>query len=122
MAMNGIAAFVMRMRNRAATDEITVLKEHSELLLYPAVMLLTIGIFLGAVWANVSWGRYWGWDPKEVWALITMIVYAFAFHRESFPWLRRPMAFHAYMVLAFFSVLFTYFGVNFFLSGMHSYA
>lgn len=122
MAMNGIAAFVMRMRNRAATDEITALKEHSELLLYPAVMLLTIGIFLGAVWANVSWGRYWGWDPKEVWALITMIVYAFAFHRESFPWLRRPMAFHAYMVLAFFSVLFTYFGVNFFLTGMHSYA
>ena len=113
--LNGILALCIRRHER-------MLMLLSRLLLYPANFFLGAGIFMGAVWANVSWGRYWGWDPKEVWALITMIVYAFAFHRESFPWLRRPMAFHAYMVLAFFSVLFTYFGVNFFLSGMHSYA
>ena len=122
MALNGLAAIAIRCRNRQSDEEITLLKEQSEMLLYPAVFLLTIGIFLGAVWANVSWGRYWGWDPKEVWALITMLIYSFAFHSESLPWMRRPMHFHVYLVAAFFSVLFTYFGVNFFLSGMHSYA
>lgn len=121
MALNGIAALIIAVRH-CGSEQVALLKEQSEMLLYPAVMLLTIGIFLGAVWANVSWGRYWGWDPKEVWALITMLIYAFAFHSESFAWLRRPVAFHLYLVLAFFSVLFTYFGVNFFLTGMHSYA
>lgn len=121
IALNGIAALVIAIRHRGA-EQVAVLKQQSELLLYPAVMLLTVGIFLGAIWANVSWGRYWGWDPKEVWALITMLVYAFVFHSESFAWLRRPVAFHLYVVLAFLSVLFTYFGVNFFLTGMHSYA
>ena len=94
----------------------------SLLLLYPAQFLLSAGIFIGAVWANVSWGRYWGWDPKEVWALITMLVYALPLHRASFPWLRQPRRFHAYMLLAFLTILMTYFGVNFFLGGMHSYA
>lgn len=122
MALNGIAAIVIRLHNKQSDDIVASLKEQSELLLYPATFLLTIGIFLGAIWANVSWGRYWGWDPKEVWALITMLIYAIAFHSESLPWLRRPMRFHVYMVVAFFSVLFTYFGVNFILSGMHSYA
>lgn len=122
MALNGLAAIVVRLHNRQSDEIIAGLKEQSEMLLYPATFLLTIGIFLGAVWANVSWGRYWGWDPKEVWALITMLIYAIAFHSESLPWLRKPMRFHIYMVIAFFSVLFTYFGVNFILSGMHSYA
>ncbi len=122
MALNGLAAIVIRLHNKQSGAIVASLKEQSELLLYPATFLLTIGIFLGAVWANVSWGRYWGWDPKEVWALITMLIYAIAFHSESLPWLRRPMRFHIYMVVAFFSVLFTYFGVNFILSGMHSYA
>lgn len=94
----------------------------SRFLLYPAVSFLTIGIFFGAVWANVSWGRYWGWDPKEVWALITMIVYGIAFHGESLPIFRSPKAFHAYMIFAFLTVLMTYFGVNYVLGGMHSYA
>lgn len=92
------------------------------LLLYPAVFFLGAGIFLGAVWANQSWGRYWAWDSKEVWALITFMVYAVAFHHRSFPWLRRPLCFHRYMVVAFLAVLMTYFGVNFLLGGMHSYA
>lgn len=95
---------------------------YSRLMLYPAVFLLMAGIFIGAVWANVSWGRYWGWDPKEVWALITLLIYALPLHAASFPWFRRPKFFHTYLILAFLSVLVTYFGVNFFLGGMHSYA
>ena len=98
------------------------LMTYSRLLLYPAVFLLTAGIFIGAVWANVSWGRYWGWDPKEVWALITMLLYALPLHAASLPWFKRPKFFHIYLILAFLAVLITYFGVNFFLGGMHSYA
>lgn len=91
-------------------------------LLYPGVLLLGVGIFLGAVWANVSWGRYWGWDPKEVWALITLIIYALALHSEIIPRYRNPMFFHCFCIIAFLSVLVTYFGVNYFLGGLHSYA
>lgn len=91
-------------------------------MLYPAVMLLTAGIFVGAVWANISWGRYWGWDPKEVWALVTMLVYAAALHPRSLPQLHRPKVFHIYCIAAFAAVIVTYFGVNFLLGGMHSYA
>ncbi len=98
------------------------LMTYSRLMLYPAVFLLTAGIFIGAVWANVSWGRYWGWDPKEVWALITMLIYALPLHAASLPWFKRPKFFHIYLILAFLAVLITYFGVNFFLGGMHSYA
>ena len=94
----------------------------SQLLLYPAVFLLTIGIFLGAVWANVSWGNYWSWDPKETWALITMMVYAIPFHSSSIPVFRKPRVYHIYMICAFLSVVITYFGVNYLLGGMHSYA
>lgn len=93
----------------------------SQLLLYPAVALLAIGIFIGAIWANVSWGRYWSWDSKETWALITMLIYAAPLHADI-KWLRTPLHIHIYMLLAFLSVLMTYFGVNYFLSGMHSYA
>jgi ABC-type transport system involved in cytochrome c biogenesis permease subunit len=94
----------------------------SQLLLYPAVFLLAIGIFLGAVWANVSWGNYWSWDPKESWALITLMVYAVPLHQESIRVFRHPRYYHLYMVCAFLAVLTTYFGVNFLLGGMHSYA
>lgn len=98
------------------------LMQFSRTLLRPAVGCLAIGIFLGAVWANVSWGRYWGWDPKEVWALVTLLVYAAPLHAQSLPFFRRPRVFHIYCLLAFLSVLFTYFGVNFLLGGLHSYA
>lgn len=94
----------------------------SKRLLRPAVCCLAIGIFLGAVWANVSWGRYWGWDPKEVWALITLIVYAAPLHGQSLAFFRNARAFHIYCLIAFVSVLFTYFGVNFLLGGLHAYA
>ena len=99
----------------------------SQLLLYPAVFCLTAGIFIGAVWANLSWGRYWGWDPKETWALITMLVYAAMIH---WPVIlkargRKPasqVAYHIISIIAFVFVLFTYFGVNHLLGGLHSYA
>ena len=77
--------------------------------------------FIGAVWANVSWGSYWAWDPKEVWALISFLIYGAAFHGPSLAVFRQPRFFHAYMVLAFLTVLMTYFGVNYLLGGMHSY-
>ena len=93
----------------------------SQFLLYPAVVLIAIGIFIGAIWANVSWGRYWSWDSKETWALITMLIYSVPLHADI-KWLRKAQHMHIYMLLAFLSVLMTYFGVNYFLSGMHSYA
>ena len=94
----------------------------SQLLLYPAVFLLTIGIFLGAVWANVSWGNYWSWDPKESWALITLMVYAVPLHKSSISRFRSTRFYHIYMICAFLAVIITYFGVNYLLGGMHSYA
>lgn len=94
----------------------------SRIFLYPAIVTLGIGIFLGAVWANVSWGNYWSWDPKETWALITFMIYAVALHIQSLPWLKLPHHYHLLMTLAFLSIVMTYFGVNYFLSGMHSYA
>ena len=119
----------------------------SQFLLYPAVSLLAVGIFVGAVWANFSWGAYWSWDPKETWALITLMIYALPLHRASFSPCVTTQAsgaacdrdimcgetpgmtdvngarrYHLYILIAFLSVLMTYFGVNYFLSGMHSYA
>jgi len=118
--LNGITGLILHAYKKSLVEE--RLQVISQLLLYPAVFCLTIGIFVGAVWANISWGRYWGWDPKEVWALITMLLYAAPLHTRSLPFLARPRNFHLYMVLAFLAVLFTYFGVNFLLGGMHSYA
>jgi cytochrome c-type biogenesis protein CcsB len=83
---------------------------------------MTAGVFLGGVWANESWGRYWGWDPKETWALITVLVYAFVTHMHNIPGLRGRFAFNLASFLSYGSVLMTYFGVNYFLGGMHSYA
>ncbi|MGP1350265.1 MAG: cytochrome c biogenesis protein CcsA [Hoylesella marshii] len=94
----------------------------SQLFLYPALAALGSGIFIGAIWANVSWGQYWSWDPKETWALITFMVYGAAVHKQSLPLLARPHAYHIYMTLAFLTILMTYFGVNYFLGGMHAYA
>ena len=94
----------------------------SLVLLYPAVVLLAVGIFIGAIWANESWGTYWSWDPKEVWALITLLVYAVPLHGGLLPGLQSPRAMSIYLLLAFATVLMTYFGVNYLLGGMHSYA
>jgi len=100
-------------------DQLHVL---SRLFLYPALTTLGIGIFVGAIWANVSWGTYWSWDPKETWALITLMVYAVVVHTESLPLFRRPLPYFVYTTLAFLTLLMTYFGVNYLLGGMHSYA
>ncbi len=91
------------------------------LLLTPSVFLLAIGIFVGAVWANVSWGSYWHWDPKETWALITLLVYSVPLHKFT-GFADRPVALNVYLAVSFLCVLTTYFGVNYFFGGMHSYA
>jgi ABC-type transport system involved in cytochrome c biogenesis permease subunit len=118
LMLSGVMAMILR-NNHAMVERLHVV---GQVILYPAVFLLTVGVFIGAVWANVSWGSYWSWDPKEVWALITLIIYALPLHSQSLPMFRKPLFFHSYCILAFLSVLITYFGVNFILGGMHSYA
>ncbi len=112
IALNGLAAIILR-RQAAAMQRVSLL------MLYPATALLAVGIVIGALWANISWGNYWSWDPKEVWALITLIVYLFPLinhqHNSS------PYRFHIYCFIAFLSVIITYFGVNFILGGIHAY-
>jgi len=100
-------------------DELTNIIEMNLII---GVFLITIGTFLGAVWANESWGRYWGWDPKETWALVTVLVYSFVVHMRLIPGMNGNFAFNFASLISFSSVLMTYFGVNYFLSGMHSYA
>jgi cytochrome c-type biogenesis protein CcsB len=93
-----------------------------EMALIVGLYLLTVGTFLGGVWANESWGRYWGWDPKETWALVTVLLYAFIVHMRMVPGLKGYFAFNLSSLLGIGSVLMTYFGVNYYLSGLHSYA
>lgn len=116
IALTGIMGLLMPVKESA------MLRDISLVILYPAVFILTTGIFLGAVWANISWGSYWSWDPKETWALITMMVYAAMLHSSTLSRFSKPRFFHAYAVAAFLTVLITYFGVNLILGGMHSYA
>ena len=124
IAINGIVGLCMH-KSPTTSYKLQIV---SQVLLYPAIFCLTAGIFIGAVWANLSWGRYWGWDPKETWALITMMVYAVLLHM---PWLKTkckifngsyPIVYHVFSVIAFAFVLFTYFGVSYLLGGLHSYA
>jgi len=98
--------------------ELTIINEMS---LTVGLVMLTIGNFLGGMWANESWGRYWGWDPKETWALISIMIYAFVIHMRLVPGLRGRFGFNLASIIAFSSIMFTYFGVNFYLSGLHSY-
>lgn len=100
-------------------QELTII---NEMALTVGLTLLTIGNFLGGMWANESWGRYWGWDPKETWALISIMVYAFVIHMRLVPGLRGRWFFNLMSVVAFASIMMTYFGVNFYLAGLHSYA
>ncbi len=121
--LGGIVALVaMRRRNKKLQESVEAITTLSRLMLYPAVLFLGTGIFIGAVWANVSWGRYWAWDPKEVWALITFMIYGAAFHTKSIAKFRDRRFFHIYMIAAFAAVIITYFGVNYLLGGIHSYA
>jgi len=118
--VNAIIALIISKRRDLETD--TRFQRISLILLYPAIVLLGIGIFIGAVWANESWGTYWSWDPKEVWALITLLIYVLPLHPTLFPGLQNPKAMNWYLIFAFLTVLMTYFGVNYLLGGMHSYA
>jgi cytochrome c-type biogenesis protein CcsB len=108
-----------RERISATIDELTVINYKALTL---GLYLLTIGTFLGAIWANESWGRYWGWDPKETWSLITIIVYSIVIHSRLIPGMKDIFTFNIIALFAFSSVLMTYFGVNYYLSGLHSYA
>lgn len=99
--------------------ELTII---TEMALTVGLVMLTIGNFLGGQWANESWGRYWGWDPKETWALISIMIYAFVIHMRLVPGLRGRWTFNVAAILAFSSIMMTYFGVNFYLTGLHSYA
>ena len=123
----GIVALILIIfttkKNKAKMDlnikEITYI---NEMAITVGLVLLTIGNFLGGQWANESWGRYWGWDPKETWALISIMVYAFVIHMRFVPALRGSWIYNFISVISFYSILMTYFGVNFYLSGLHSYA
>ena len=116
-ALIGVVGLIKR-----DTNTRMMLRDVSLTILYPAVFILTTGTFIGAVWANISWGSYWSWDPKETWALITMLVYSAMLHSSTLSRFNRPRFFHAYAILAILTVLITYFGVNLLLGGMHSYA
>ncbi len=108
-----------RERISETIDELAVINFRTLTL---GLYFLTIGTFLGAVWANESWGRYWGWDPKETWSLITIIVYTLVTHSRMIPGMKNIYAFNLLSLFGFSSVLMTYFGVNYYLSGLHSYA
>ncbi|MFN2314743.1 MAG: c-type cytochrome biogenesis protein CcsB [Bacteroidales bacterium] len=108
-----------RERISSVIDELTVINYRSLTL---GLYFLTIGTFLGAIWANESWGRYWGWDPKETWSLITIIIYTLVTHSRLIPGMKDVYLFNLLSLFAFSSVLMTYFGVNYYLSGLHSYA
>ena len=115
--------FVFRSQKYPELDR-TILTLHTinEMAMILGLAMLTIGNFLGGVWANESWGRYWGWDPKETWALISIVVYIIVLHVRFIPKGNNPYVFASLSVIAFYSILMTYFGVNFYLSGLHSYA
>ncbi len=126
MIIGGVSLFLMliitnknKQKIKLQIKELTII---NELAITVGLIMLTIGNFLGGMWANESWGRYWGWDPKETWALISIMIYAFVIHMRLIPGLRGPWIFNLMSIVAFASILMTYFGVNFYLVGLHSYA
>jgi ABC-type transport system involved in cytochrome c biogenesis permease subunit len=94
----------------------------SELTLIGGLFMMSIGTYLGGIWANESWGRYWGWDAKETWALVTILIYAFILHMRFLPKLKGLFAYNLATIFGLASVIMTYYGVNYYLSGLHSYA
>jgi len=121
--LNIVVYAVLTPSNKARLSEVLdQVTNVNHLTLIVGLYFMTAGVFLGGVWANESWGRYWGWDPKETWALITVLVYAFVTHMHRIPGLRGKFAFNLASFISYSSVMMTYFGVNYFLGGMHSYA
>ena len=126
MILGLVAMILMIFTNTRNKDKMKLnIKELTyinEMALTVGLVMLTIGNFLGGQWANESWGRYWGWDPKETWALVSIMIYAFVIHMRFVPALRGTWIYNFFSVLAFAAILMTYFGVNFYLTGLHSYA
>ncbi|MDY0931242.1 cytochrome c biogenesis protein CcsA [Chryseobacterium sp. CFBP8996] len=125
IAVISLVFYIIADKNLFKTHNDSTLKELaivSEMSLTIGLFALTVGNFLGGIWANESWGRYWSWDPKETWAFISIMVYAFVLHMRLVPGLRSRWAVHVATMFAFCSMVMTYFGVNYYLSGLHSYA
>jgi cytochrome c-type biogenesis protein CcsB len=126
MILGLVSLLLMIMTNSKNKDKMWLnIKELTivnEMAMTVGLVMLAIGNFLGGMWANESWGRYWGWDPKETWALISIMIYAFVIHVRLVPGLRGRFTFNLLSIYAFASILMTYFGVNFYLAGLHSYA
>lgn len=125
IAVISLVFYIISNKSTHTIHHDTTLKELaivSEMSLTIGLFALTVGNFLGGIWANESWGRYWSWDPKETWAFISIMVYAFVLHMRLVPGLRSRWAFHVATMFAFCSMVMTYFGVNYYLSGLHSYA
>ena len=110
---------VNKIKLEGTLKEITIINEKS---IEVGLFMLTIGTFLGGVWANESWGRYWGWDPKETWALVSILIYSFVLHMRFIPYLKGILTFNTVSMFAIWTIIMTYFGVNYYLSGLHSYA
>ena len=103
-------------------EQIRHLVAINEISLIIGLAMLTVGNFFGGIWANESWGRYWGWDPKETWSFVSIIVYALILHLRFVPKLNSVYVFSIASLVGYSSIMMTYFGVNFYLTGMHSYA
>ncbi|MEP1095579.1 MAG: cytochrome c biogenesis protein CcsA [Cyclobacteriaceae bacterium] len=117
---------IMIFRNRKNLERVNLIVEELSIIVEMALMiglvLIIIGNFLGGIWANESWGRYWGWDPKETWTLVAIITYSFILHMRMIPNMRSQFSFNFLSLIGFSTILMTYFGVNYYLSGLHSYA
>jgi cytochrome c-type biogenesis protein CcsB len=124
LGLLNLILYIFRTKNNGevVTININELTYVSEMTMTIGLFMLTIGTFLGGIWANESWGRYWGWDPKETWALVSVLVYAVILHLRYIPALRGKFLFNLVSFWGYSSILFTFFGVNFFLVGLHSYA
>ena len=108
-----------KIKIKRSIEELTII---SEITVTGGLIMVSIGTYLGGVWANESWGRYWGWDAKETWALVTILVYAFILHMRFIPVLKGVYAYNFATLFGFATVIMTYYGVNYYLSGLHSYA
>lgn len=117
--LSSLAGFIALICRTNSTQNLAVL---TEIVLILGTVLLSIGTFLGGIWANESWGRYWGWDPKETWSLILIVVFMLVLHARFVPFLNSAFVLFCGTSIGFFVMLMTYFGVNYFLSGLHSYA
>lgn len=114
ICLNSVSALIHKNDSEITTS--------SRQMMYPAIALLAAGTIIGSIWAKEAWGSYWSWDPKETWALISLIIYSFSICNKGFSLLKKDTAYNLFCIFAFIAVLFTYFGVNYILGGMHSYA